>query len=107
MDVQLTADVLLNSGLTVIISIMGWFMKLLMARVEKLEKDHEIHVHKTSESFFRQGDAVTKLDKEFANYREFIARSYPTREETNSNFQEVKRTLEKILERLDEKADRS
>lgn len=109
MDASVAAlplDVIFNGFLTVITAVMGWGMKQLVARIENLERTQEQHQAHVDTKVQSTQQSVVTLDKEFAAYREFIARSYPTREETNNNFREVKLQLDKILDRLEAKVDK-
>ena len=72
---------IINLGLGVILATMGWFARVLWEAVEKLQKDlHELEVH--------------------------LPTHYIRRDEFNEGLRDIKDTLNKILDKLDNKADK-
>lgn len=72
---------IINLGLGAILATMGWFARVLWEAVEKLQKDlHELEVH--------------------------LPTHYIRRDEFNEGLRDIKDTLNKILDKLDNKADK-
>ena len=73
---------IINIGLGAILATMGWFARVLWEAVEKLQKDlHELEVH--------------------------LPTHYIRRDEFNEGLRDIKDTLNKILDKLDNKADKN
>ena len=73
---------IINLGLGAILATMGWFARVLWEAVEKLQKDlHELEVH--------------------------LPTHYIRRDEFNEGLRDIKDTLNKILDKLDNKADKN
>ena len=80
----------------IILAIGGLIMALFNKRIDRIEDEND-----------RLKELHAEHEKEFATYREFVARSYPTKEETKSRFDMLDTKLDRILEKLDKKADKT
>jgi len=89
-------QIMFNLVMTVAVFFAGWFFRILWARIQELRDDHKSLI-----------DSHLDHQMQMSAIRELVAGSYATREELGKMSEALFRKLDRIENKLDDKADKT
>ncbi len=93
-------------GLTLSAFLGGWLLRLLFARIDRLEEADKMHADKVSANLALLQAADNNLVQEVSHTRLDLARNYVPKSDLQQLVGPIYDTLRRIEDKLDKKADK-